>query len=176
MSDHEENGSMTEQSWPLGGKYLTFYMADEEFGLEILKVREIIGLMVITPVPRTADFIMGVINLRGKVIPVIDLRRRFEVECAEATEQTCVIVVDVGNTEIGVIVDRVSEVLDIPSDQIEEAPSFGVCVNTDFILGIGKRGENVTILLDIEKVLMNSNLSGMDGSEESVAAESLPGL
>jgi purine-binding chemotaxis protein CheW len=164
---------MEEQRHALGGKYLTFDLADEEYGLEILKVREIIGLMVITPVPRTAEYVMGVINLRGKVIPVIDLRLRFEMESAEATEQTCVIVVDVGNTEIGIIVDRVSEVLDIPAEQIEDSPVFGANVNTDFILGIGKRGEDVTILLDIEKVLMNSDLTCLGGAEECLACGSI---
>ena len=161
----------------LGGKYLTFDLADEEYGLEILKVREIIGLMVITPVPRTAEYVMGVINLRGKVIPVIDLRLRFDMESTEATEQTCVIVVDVGNTEIGIIVDRVSEVLDIPAGNIEDTPIFGACVNTDFILGIGKRGDKVTILLDIEKVLMNTNLAGLEVGpilQEGQTAETLP--
>jgi len=135
------------------GKYLTFVLAGEEYGLEILKVREIIGIMPITAVPRTPEFVKGVINLRGKVIPVIDLRLKFGLPAAEQTDETCIIVVDVGQMEMGVIVDRVSEVLDIAGEDIEDAPSFGAAVQTDFILGMGKSEDKVTILLDISKVL-----------------------
>jgi purine-binding chemotaxis protein CheW len=141
-----------------GGKYLTFVLAEEEYGLEILKVREINGLMPITPVPRTPDFVEGVINLRGKVIPVIDLRTKFGMDRIEATEQTCIIVVDDGRIEMGIIVDKVSEVLDIAADDIEDPPSFGVSVETDFILGMGKAGDRVTILLDISRVLSTDDL------------------
>jgi purine-binding chemotaxis protein CheW len=135
------------------GKYLTFVLADEEYGLEILKVREIIGLMPITAVPRTPEFVKGVINLRGKVIPVVDLRLKFSMVEAEHTEETCIIVVDVGRVEMGIIVDKVSEVLDIDPEEIEDTPSFGTSVDTDFILGMGKANNKVTILLDISKVL-----------------------
>jgi len=135
------------------GKYLTFVLAGEEYGLEILKVREIIGMMPITAVPRTPEFVKGVINLRGKVIPVIDLRLKFGLPAAEQTDETCIIVVDVGQMEMGVVVDRVSEVLDIAGEDIEDAPSFGAAVQTDFILGMGKSEDKVTILLDISKVL-----------------------
>jgi len=141
-----------------GGKYLTFKLADEEYGVEILKVREINGVMDITAVPQMPSFMKGVINLRGKVIPVIDLRRRFGIEEIEHTEQTCIIVVDVGK-EIGIITDTVSEVLDIPGANIEPPPSMGGSVDTSFILGMGKVGEAVKILLDIDKVLTNEELS-----------------
>lgn len=137
----------------LGGKYLTFGLSDEQYGLEILKVREIIGMMDITAVPRTPEFIKGVINLRGKVIPVVDLRLKFGMPSAEATDETCIIVVDVGGVEMGIVVDQVSEVLNIQSEEIEPPPSFGVSVDTDFILGMGKANGKVTILLDISKVL-----------------------
>ncbi len=145
----------------LAGKYLTFQLADEEYGLEILKVREIIGMMEITHVPKTPEFIKGVINLRGKVIPVMDLRLKFSMPEAERTEETCVIVVDVGNVETGVIVDRVSEVLDIADTDIEAAPSFGSAVDTEFILGMGKAGGKVTILLDIGRVVATSDVEGL---------------
>jgi purine-binding chemotaxis protein CheW len=135
------------------GKYLTFWLGGEEYGLEILKVREIIGMMDITSVPRTPRFVRGVINLRGKIIPIIDLRVKFGMEVAERTEMTCIIVVDVGSLEMGIVVDKVSEVMDIGAEEIEDAPSFGVAVDTNFILGIGKTGNKVTILLDIGKVL-----------------------
>jgi purine-binding chemotaxis protein CheW len=136
-----------------GGKYLTFGLADEIYGLEILKVREIIGMMDITSVPRTPEEVVGVINLRGNVIPIIDLRLKFGMPPEGRTEETCMIVVDVEGVQMGVVVDRVLEVLDIPAGGIQDAPSFGVDVNTDFILGIGKAGDRVTILLDIARVL-----------------------
>lgn len=136
-----------------GGKFLTFFLAGEEYGLEILKVHEIIGMMSITSVPRTPDFIKGVINLRGKVIPIVDLRLKLEMESMEQTEETCIVVVQANGLDIGVIVDKVSEVLDIASDEIEDTPMFGTDVNSDYILGIGKSEGRVKLLLDIEKVL-----------------------
>jgi len=139
------------------GKYLTFSLACEEYGIGILKVREIIGMMSITPVPQTPEFVKGVINLRGKVIPVIDLRLRFGLEATAYTERTCIIVVEiVGNTgavPMGIVVDAVSEVLNIREADIENTPTFGVKLNTDFILGMAKTDGGVKILLDIDKVL-----------------------
>ena len=137
----------------IAGKYLTFFLEEEEYGLEILKVREIIGVMEITPVPRTPEFIRGVINLRGKVIPVIELRQKFGMETVEQTDETCIIVVQAEGMEMGIVVDRVSEVTDISSEEIQEAPSFGTSVDTDYILGIGKSEERVKLLLDIDQVL-----------------------
>jgi len=147
------------QAQSLAGKYLTFSLAGEEYGLEILKVREIIGIMDITSVPRTPEYVKGVINLRGKVIPVVDLRLKFEMEEAQQTEETCIIVVAVAGIEMGIVVDNVSEVLDIDAQDIEDAPSFGTNVHTEFILGMGKSDQRVTILLDISKVLTGSELS-----------------
>jgi purine-binding chemotaxis protein CheW len=135
------------------GKYLTFKLQEEEYGLEILKVREIMGLLEITTVPRTPSFVRGVINLRGKVIPVVDLRTKFGMPTAKDTEQTCIIVVDVRNVEMGIVVDAVSEVLDIAENEIVDPPSFGVNVDMNFILGMGKAKGKVTMLLDIGKVL-----------------------
>ncbi len=140
-----------------GGKYLTFLLAGEEYGVEILKVREINGLMDITSVPQMPSHMKGVINLRGKVIPVIDLRLKFALEEIDYTEQTCIIVVDVG-TEIGIIVDTVSEVLDIAGENIEPPPAMGKAVDSSFILGMGKVGDAVKILLDINKVLTADEL------------------
>ncbi len=135
------------------GKYLTFVLFKEEYGLEILKVREIIGVMAITPVPQTPDFIKGVINLRGKVIPVVDLRLKFGMPETDYTKETCIIVVDVEGLLMGIVVDTVSEVLDIAEANIEPPPTFGSKVRTDFILGMGKFKEKVKILLDIDKIL-----------------------
>ena len=137
----------------IAGKYLTFFLGDEEYGLEILKVREIIGMMDITPVPRTPEFIRGVINLRGKVIPVVELRQKFGMETVEQTDETCIIVVQAQGVEMGIVVDRVSQVIDIAAEEIQDAPSFGTTVDTDYILGIGKSVDRVKLLLDIDQVL-----------------------
>jgi purine-binding chemotaxis protein CheW len=135
------------------GKYLTFVLANEDYGLEILKVREIIGVMSTTAVPGMPPYVNGVINLRGKVIPVIDMRLKFGMSTAERTAETCIIVVDVHGSLMGIMVDRVSEVLDIHGDDIEDAPDVGVAVQNDFILGIAKAKGRVKILLEIDKVL-----------------------
>ena len=155
MAQPAEPGVLTKGSAAdsLGGKFLTFYLGEEEYALEILKVHEIIGMMPITFVPRTPAFVRGVINLRGKVITVVDLRAKFGMAAVEQTDQTCIIVVQTGGMEMGIIVDKVSEVLNIPGQDIEEAPSFGAGVDTDFILGIGKTSGRVRLLLDIDRVL-----------------------
>jgi len=138
------------------GKYLTFALGKEEYGLEILKVREIIGYMDITAVPRTPECVRGVINLRGQVISVVDLRAKFNMPTVERTDETCIIVVETraGNRVLstGIIVDRVSEVLDVTQDRIEDPPSFG-SISGDFIMGMAKVGDSVKILLDIDQVL-----------------------
>ena len=139
------------------GKYLTFALAKEEYGIGILKVKDIIRMIPITGVPRTPAFIKGVINLRGKVIPVVDLRLKFGMEEAPYTERTCIIVVEMkvqrGSALIGMVVDSVSEVLNIKVADIEEAPSFGTKLDTDYILGMAKINGGVKILLDINRVL-----------------------
>ena len=141
----------------LSGKYLTFELASEVYGLEILKVQEIMGLMEVTKVPKLPDYVRGVINLRGKVIPVIELRLKFDMDTTEDTDRTCIIVVQVAteshDVTMGIIVDEVKEVLDIQQNQIEPTPSFGTSVNTSFIMGMGKTEENVIMLLDVDKVL-----------------------
>ncbi len=147
-----------------GGKFLTFFLAGEEYGLEILKVHEIIGMMPITTVPRTPSHIKGVINLRGKVIPVVDLRLKLEMDTKEQTEETCIIVVQSSGLEVGVVVDKVSEVLDIASSDIDDTPSFGINVNSDYILGIGKSEGRVKLLLDIDKVLSGTDAAGFSAA------------
>jgi purine-binding chemotaxis protein CheW len=151
-----------------GGKFLTFKLANEEYGIEILRVREINGLLDITAVPQMPAYVKGVINLRGKVIPVVDLRLKFGFPEIAHSEQTCIIVVNVGK-EIGIIVDTVSEVLDIAGEEIEPPPSMGGAVDTSFILGMGKVGETVKILLDIDKVLTYAELA--DVTSLAVAEE-----
>jgi len=148
------------------GKYLTFSLAGEEYGIGILKVKEIIGLMAITPVPRTPEYIRGVINLRGKVIPVVDLRLKFDMARAESTERTCIIVVEIvsGTAKIfmGIVVDSVSEVLNIKSGEIENTPDFGSKLDTAYILGMAKMGSGVKILLDIDKVMSSAEVSNLN--------------
>jgi purine-binding chemotaxis protein CheW len=153
------------------GKYLTFALAREEYGLEILKVREIIGYIDVTAVPQTPPYVRGVINLRGQVIPVIDLRARFGMETTGVTDQTCIIVVEISHGrhkfDTGIVVDRVSEVLDIAGADIEDAPQFGVSVDIDFILGMAKVGESVKILLHIDRILAGSDLGELAGPVEA---------
>ena len=147
------------------GKYLTFSLAAEEYGIGILKVKEIIGMMGITTMPQAPVYVKGVINLRGKVIPVVDLRLKFGLEEAEYTDRTCIIVVeiktDTGNVRMGIVVDAVSEVLNVKEAEIEDTPTFGVAMRTDYILGMAKAGGGVKILLDIEKVVSAQETASM---------------
>jgi purine-binding chemotaxis protein CheW len=139
------------------GKYLTFSLSEEEYGIGILKVKEIIGMMTITTMPQVPAYVKGVINLRGKVIPVVDLRLKFGLEEMEYTDRTCIIVMEIksntGSVLMGIVVDAVSEVLNIKATDIEDTPTFGVALKTDFILGMAKAGGEVKILLDIDKVV-----------------------
>lgn len=153
----------SQRSRDLAGKYLTFVSGTEEFGLGILKVQEIIGIMKVTRVPRVSEYIRGVINLRGKVIPIIDLRRRFGLEATADTDRTCIVVVQVsrsdGEVTMGIVVDQVSEVMDVHADAIEPPPRFGAGIETNFLLGIGKVGDKVIMLLDIDRVLSEDEVA-----------------
>ncbi len=165
-----ENGETTDRAVRAiverEGKYLTFSLADEEYGIGILKVKEIIGMAPITSVPQTPGFVKGVINLRGKVIPVMDLRLRFGIEEVDYTDRTCIIVVEIagqaGTVLIGIVVDAVSEVRNIKSEDIEDAPTFGVRLNTDYISGMAKMEGGVKILLDIDRVLSQDEMALLD--------------
>ncbi len=165
-------------------KFLSFAIGEETYGVEILRVREIIGLIDITPLPQTPDYVKGVINLRGKIIPVLELRSKFGMNSVDYTEETCVIVVDVSDPdgqeqfEMGVIVDAVNEVLDIEGTRIEPPPKFGFSLNTDFILGMGKiklnNLERVIILLDIDRVMTAAEMNAMaqTGTSETTTENS----
>ena len=160
----------------LAGKYMTFKLAGEEYGLEILKVREIIGLMEITRVPRTREFIRGVINLRGKVIPVVDLRLKFGMEATAPTDQTVIIVVQFASGDremtMGILVDEVLEVLDIAAEDIEPPPDFGAgSIDTEFILGVGKAEKRVIFLLDIGRVLSRAEMRHMETAHWTTEAD-----
>lgn len=147
------------------GKYLTFALAGEEYGIGILKVKEIIGLMPITTIPQAPGFVKGVINLRGKVIPVADLRLKFAMEPMAYNERTCIIVVEIKSADrtilMGIVVDSVSEVLNIKASDIEDTPNFGSNLDTAFILGMAKMSGSVKILLDIDRVFREEEVSGV---------------
>jgi len=159
------------------GKYLVFQLGREEFGVRVVKVREIMGLQEITSVPQTQDFVRGVINLRGKVIPVIDLRRKFRLEDLQDTQRTCIVVLQVahegGDIMMGVIVDGVSEVLTIQENEIEDTPEFGDDVQMPYILGMAKVKGAVKILLDIDQVLTNNEIRGLSRPTQAEADASL---
>jgi purine-binding chemotaxis protein CheW len=144
------------------GKYLTFQLDREEFGVRVLKVREIIGMQEITAVPQTPAHVKGVFNLRGKVVPVVDLRLKFGMPGAEYNQRTCIIVTQVqgesGSILVGVIVDGVSEVLNLTSSDIEDTPDFGEDVAGQYLLGMAKVKGKVKILLDIDRVLSAQDL------------------
>lgn len=147
----------------LAGKYLTFLLADEEYAVEILKVQEIIQMQKVTPVPGSPSFIRGVINLRGKVIPVVELREKFSMKQLNDTDKTVIIVMMIEKSDstvtMGIIIDDVKEVLDLSADSIEQTPNLGGDVDTGFIMGICKADDNVKMLLDIDKVLTTEEFS-----------------
>ncbi len=145
-------------------KYLTFHLAGEDYGIEIRFVIEIIGIQKITEVPDMPAFIRGVINLRGKVIPVMDVRARFGIEARDYDDRTCIIVVNIENTEVGLVVDEVSEVADIPAGNVEPPPRTGKSTGTRCIQGMGKTGEEVKILLDVKELLFNEEMLNLMGS------------
>jgi purine-binding chemotaxis protein CheW len=148
------------------GKYLIVRLGNEEFGARVIKVREIMGIQDVTPVPHTPVFVKGVINLRGKVIPVIDLRLKFGLPSAEYTSRTCIIVVrtQLGEDQLmmGIVVDEVAEVLNLVASDIEETPDFGPGVETPYLLGMAKVKDKVKILLDIDQVLNSQELLGLN--------------
>jgi purine-binding chemotaxis protein CheW len=153
------------QSDMRAGKYLTFQLSHEEFGIRVLKVREIMGIQEITAVPQTPVHIKGVINLRGKVVPVIDLRLKFGLAAAEYTQRTCIIVTQVqgesGPVMMGIIVDGVSEVLNLTEAEIEDTPDFGEDISGGYLLGMAKVKGRVKILLDIDRVLSTQDLNNL---------------
>ena len=167
----ETTAEPSESLGDLEGKYLTFSLGNEEYGVGILKVREIIGLMEITPVPQTPTYVKGVVNLRGQVIPIIELRTKFNMESKPFDDRTCIIVVEVdgssGSIQVGMLVDSVSEVLNIVEEQIEPPPVFGASnLDTKNILGMAKIKNEVKIILDVDRVI------GKEGVLEQFALES----
>jgi purine-binding chemotaxis protein CheW len=150
-------------------KYLTFHLAGEDYGIEICYVIEIIGIQSITEVPDMPDFIRGVINLRGKVIPVMDVRARFRLPARDYDDRTCIIVINVDATEVGLVVDEVSEVADIPESDVEPAPRTSKNSDNSYIQGMGKMNKRVIILLEVQKLLFSGAMQHLietDGDEE----------
>jgi purine-binding chemotaxis protein CheW len=143
----------------LSGKTLqavTFALGSEEYGVDIAQVQEINRMVTITHVPRAPQFMEGVINLRGQLIPIIDLRTRFGMQRSERTKNTRIVVTEIGNKRIGMVVDSVSEVLRIPVEQIEDAPDLVAGVDTEYIRGVGKMGDRLIIMLDLARVISGS--------------------
>ena len=155
-------------------QYLTFKLEDEVFALDIGKVREVLDFTLIAKVPQTPDFMLGVINLRGTVVPVVDMRLKFATTQTETTVNTCIIIVEIEidgeNTVLGALVDSVQEVMDLDPDQIEPAPRIGTRLNTKFIKGMGKRDSQFIIILDIDKVFSTDDLSIVHAEGEESAA------
>jgi purine-binding chemotaxis protein CheW len=172
MSDTSVNGAAP-RARAAAGKYLTFGLGDEVYGLEILKVQEIIGLMRVTRVPGLPEVIRGVVNLRGKVIPVVDLRLQFGMEAKADTERTCIVVVRVRRDSqpvtVGLIVDDVREVLAIAEGQMEAVPRFGADVETTFLLGMAKIAQRVVMLLDVDRILSSSQLGALPAAAPATA-------
>jgi purine-binding chemotaxis protein CheW len=161
-----ESTSVAEQEIKVRpGKYLTFFLGNEQYGLEIMKVQDIISMMSITRVPKTPEFIRGVINLRGKVIPILDLRIKFDMEHQEDTRVTCIINLQVTHNNsqmvIGVVVDEVSEVVNISADQLQPPPAFGENINVDMIIGVGNIEDRVVLLFDADRLLSNEEMSSV---------------
>jgi purine-binding chemotaxis protein CheW len=166
----------TKSAVRLSGKYLTFNLQAESYGIDVLKVREIIRLATITRVPQMPPHIRGVINLRGKIIPVMDLRKRFEFTSADNTDQTCIIVVQVKlpdgkSTQMGLVVDGVEEVINIAESDIEETPNFGGQICTDYLIGIAKVKGAVKTLLDIDGIVGADTLKSLKALATAPAAE-----
>jgi purine-binding chemotaxis protein CheW len=164
------SGEIFEDEGVVDNKYLTFSLGDEEYGINIKDVTEIIGIQTITEIPDTIDYIKGVINLRGKVHPLIDMRLRFMMGERDYDERTCIIVVTIDEYVVGLIVDTVSEVLEIPSDTIDPPPLIINNSAKAFIEGLGRIGDDVKIILNTKKVLFDVDLESLEESAESVLA------
>ncbi|TAM11495.1 MAG: chemotaxis protein CheW [Nevskiaceae bacterium] len=147
-------------------EYLTFGLGEEEYGVDILKVQEIRGYDTVTRIPDTPDFVKGVINLRGTIVPVVDMRMKFKLPNAEYNTFTVMIILNVATRVVGIVVDRVSDVVQLAAEQVRPAPEFGSAIDTRFITGLGTAGERLLILLDIEKLLRSEDMALMPASAE----------
>ena len=153
--EHVMDDELYDDEDTMKDRYLTFHLAGEDYGIEIQYVTEIIGIQKITDVPDMPEYVKGVINLRGKVIPVMDVRQRFKLEYRDYDERTCIIVVDIDGTPVGLVVDKVQEVLDIPENDVEPPPKSSSASGNNFVQGMGKVGEDVKIILNVKKLLFD---------------------
>lgn len=165
--ENSEEGTASSRA----GKYLTFQLDNTQFGIQILSVIELLTMMEITTVPMWPSFAKGTINLRGRVIPVVDLRQKFGLSATETTEQTCTIVVELSGDQVGIEVEAVNEVQEITDENISDAPKIGGTVNSEFILGIGKANDNTIILLNLEKVLIGGDLEVLLSEAEDLVLQ-----
>ncbi|MCH5272915.1 MAG: purine-binding chemotaxis protein CheW [Lachnospiraceae bacterium] len=160
----EQSRSVSHEHDTQKGKYMTFKSGNEYFGLKIQYVNQIIGFQTITEIPETEDYIKGLINLRGKIIPVIDVRLRFKQKPFEYNDRTCIIVIDVKSTMVGLIVEKIAEVVEIPEENILPPPSIGKAdkSHNKYVYGIGKVGDSVKLLLDIDKLLNDDDMTVLE--------------
>ncbi|HQO01232.1 MAG TPA: chemotaxis protein CheW [Spirochaetota bacterium] len=147
-------------------QYVTFTIGNEVYGVEVLKVQEIIGMTQITHMPNSMRFMKGVINLRGSVVPVVDMRLKLEMEEQEYTKFTVILIIEVKGTLVGIIVDAVSDVVGLPLSSIQETPHFSANIDTDYIKGIAKKAEQLIIVLDVDKILSSEELERLDKSRD----------
>jgi purine-binding chemotaxis protein CheW len=162
-------GVLDSEQEDAGAQYLTFSLAGEEYGVEILRVQEIKGWTPVTRIPNTPEYVRGVLNLRGTIVPIIDLRMRFNLEQVEYTPTTVVIVLSIviGSTRrtLGVVVDGVSDVVQVARDDVKPTPDFGTSVDTDFIRGLATAGEAMVMLLDVDRLLTADELDGLEAMQ-----------
>ena len=158
---------MASEAQVFAQQYLTFRLGEETFGVDVLQVREILDLIPVTRVPQMPEYMLGVINLRGSVVPVVDLRRKFGLPPAAATRDSCIVVLEVAfageRSVVGALTDAVSEVLDLPAEAIEPPPRLGSKLRAEFIRGMGKKEEQFLIVLDIDKIFSSEELSLLQG-------------
>ncbi|MEX1182143.1 MAG: chemotaxis protein CheW [Gemmatimonadota bacterium] len=172
MSATDNAASGAPGSMAQGGKYLTLFLGAEEYGLDVTKVQEIIRMLPITRVPRTPAFLRGIVNLRGRIVPVLELRARLGLAPIEEARETCIVVVRSGDLLMGIIVDEVRDVLDILSDEIQAVPDFGVSVDTTYLSGLARRQERVVLLLEIARVLTDLELNAVRRTATATTAAS----
>ncbi len=150
------------------GQYLTFQVGQEEFGTDVQNVKEVLEVLPITKVPQTPDYMKGVINVRGKVIPVVDMRLKLGMPVSERTDDTCIIVMEIGDeAAIGALVDKVQEVIVLESERIEPAPKIGMGIDTDFLQGIGTKDESFIMILDAQKVIVEESIDQVPKPERN---------
>lgn len=158
----EEQGSLQQQTGTGGGEYLTFTLGNEEYGMDILKVQEIRGYDAVTHIANSPDFLKGVINLRGVIVPIVDMRLKFKLGRADYNEFTVVIIMNVVGRVVGMVVDSVSDVTTLAPEQIKPAPEFGSALDTKYITGLGTVNDQMLILVDIEQLMSSPEMQLMD--------------